>query len=86
MCSAIKDSAVVARELGGATIGKDALTSPRDLDVKAVITSHVIADVVNLHNHCLPIQILMSTSPLAIRMNFASEVQLEALSTICVTR
>mmetsp|Transcript_94044 Transcript_94044/g.244949 ORF Transcript_94044/g.244949 Transcript_94044/m.244949 type:complete len:201 (+) Transcript_94044:103-705(+) len=45
-----------ARELPGATAVEQALASSRNLDVERVLARHVVADVVDLHDHRLPHQ------------------------------
>lgn len=82
---AVKITRAVLRKLPSTTIVKDALTSPRDLNVEAVLSFYVITDVGDLHNHGLVHQVWMSTSPVSGRMLLVNKAQLEALATVCIT-
>lgn len=76
----------VSSELCWATIGEDALPSPRNLQVEAVLSIHIIPNVRDLHNHALADEVGVRTSPIPISVLPVGELQLKALPAVGVSR
>jgi len=83
---AIEVAAGIARKLRRATAGEDALPSPGNLDVEAVFTGNIVADVTDLDDHALSRQVRVRPAPIPVAVDLVNEAQLEALAAILISR
>mmetsp|Transcript_87536 Transcript_87536/g.282873 ORF Transcript_87536/g.282873 Transcript_87536/m.282873 type:complete len:203 (+) Transcript_87536:532-1140(+) len=73
-----------AVELCCASRVEDSLAGTRDLDVKAVLASNVLANVRDLHDHGLADQVRVRAPPVPVWVDLVRELQLVALAAILV--
>jgi len=81
---AIEVATGVPRKLRGTSVGEGALSCPRDLQVKAVLSGDVIANVCDLHDHRFAHDVTVRAAPQAMIMGPIHKPQLKALATICI--